>query len=542
MPSPLNLVIAGALAACLSACTKVSLNGSQPFIVHPGQNITTVVNARFDYSEFLLEAGTYTAYGGKAIFRNHIIIRKKDPASTVRVTDPIQLSGDNNIIDGLTWDADLDPNLRESDPGTLAISGRNNLISRCIFRNMRTTGGHGSCIISIGRLEENGHFINTVANNNVIDSCTFYNWGLRGEAKGSTKSSTCIAVGEENDKGKFTGTVIRRNSFTEGPYQEYGYNAAIKVFNSSTLENNYLYKGQECLEIKFGNSTIKGNTIHHFSGYNILANRLGRNNLYENNIVYDVKPIDKTSSAQGIMIWEAGNTVYRNNLVYDCARAVLVLGKQTSGNALMQYVLLENNSFIRNNVGITFNNLAGSPRNVILVKNIFYSDPASPRMHMLSGFDPASIENYSDNIYSSNILADDSSSVMADPEFADASTNDYALQSSSPACGYGAIPCMSLTAARLVAPGNDQSANIVVYPTLNKFIFHVGLVGLDLIPRELEIDAANGKILFRRNYPDGSPTDLKVIDNIDLTGQPAATYTLKITTSNGVITRQITIR
>ena len=541
MPNPLNLLTGSIIAVCLCACTKVSQQGTKTYLVHSGEDLTTVVNLRREYNEFILEGGTYSAYCGKPVFRDNIIIRRMDSTAEVRITDPMQLFGDNNILDGLTWDGDLNENIRESDPATLAISGRNNLIRNCTFRNMRMTG-HGTRCIAIGRRETEGQFTDMVANNNTIESCTFFNWGLRGEPKNSTESSTCISVGEENDKGKFTGTVIRNNTFTEGPYQEYGYNAAIKVFNSTTIENNTFYKGQECLEIKYGNSTIKGNTIHHFSGYNILANRLGKNNLYENNVVYDVKPTDKTSSSQGIMIWEAGNTVYRNNLVYSCAKAGLINGKQTANSSLLQFVLIENNTFIGNATGFNFSNLNGSPRHVIFDKNIFCGDHSTYRMYMLSGFDPASIENFSDNLYYNNILpGNDSTSIVADPEFNNASANNYALQPNSPACGLGAIPCATYTAVQTTTTISDPGRNVVIYPTRNKYIFHVGLVGLDVIPQQLEIIDANGKVLIDRAYQDLAPAGLKVIDNIDMSGNPAARYILKIITNSGAIIKQITI-
>jgi len=541
MPQPLYLVAAGLLAVCLSACTKVSSSGNRAYIVHPGEDLTAVLNLHQECNEFVLESGAYSSYGGTCLVRSNVTIRKKDSASQVRITVPLQIYGNNNVIDGLTWDGDVDENVRESDPGTLAISGRGNTIRNCTFRNMRTVG-HGTVIISIGRRKKNDQFVNTVSDNNTIEYCTFYNWGLRNEPKGSTESSTCIAVGEENKKGNFTGTIIRNNSFLEGPYQQYGYNAAVKVFNASLIENNLFFKGQECLEIKYGSSTIRGNTIHRFSGYNILANRLGKNNLYENNTVYDVKPFDKTSSSQGFMIWEAGNTVYRKNLIYDCARAGLILGRQTVNNSIMQYVLIENNSFIGNKTGIACNNLTGSPRHIFLLKNIFYGGSSVSKMHILSGFDPASIDNYSDNLYYSNIVNDgDSTALVADPGFTDAAAGNYALQPNSPACGYGAVPCTEPLAAKAFVPAGTYSDNIVVYPTKNKYIFHVGLVGMDVIPLQLEVDAADGKVLLRRSYPDRLPNSLKVIDNIDLTSKPEPSYILKISTQSGVITKRISI-
>jgi hypothetical protein len=541
MFKPLNLLAGSFIAVSLCACTKVSQKGRAVFIVHPGEDITAVVNFHTEHNEFLLEPGTYSAMSGKPVYRSNIIIRRKDTSTEVRITDPMQLFGDHNVLDGLTWDADLNANIRESDPATLAISGSNNSIRHCIFRNMRATG-HPTRCIAIGRREVEGYFTDMVANDNIIESCTFSSWGLLGEPKGSTESSTCISVGEENDKGKFTGTIIRNNLFTDGPYQQYGYNAAVKVFNSTTIEGNTFYKGQECMEIKYGNSTIRGNVIHCFSGYNILANRLGKNNLYENNVVYDVKPTDRTASSQGIMIWEAGNTVYRNNLIYNCAKAGLINGKQMTNKDVLQFVLIENNTFIGNATGINFANLKGSPRHVILDKNIFCGlSSASGASRMLSGFDPVSIENFSSNIYYNNILPDnDSTSLVADPQFVNADGGNYALQPNSPACGFGAIPCPSYASVQATVV-NDPGRNVVIYPTRNKYVFHVGLVGMDVIPRHLELEDADGKVLKSRPYLDRAPAGLKVIDNINMSGHSPGRYILKITTSSGVILKGITI-
>ena len=102
---------------------------------------------------------------------------------------------------------------------------------------------------------------------------------------------------------------------------------------------------------------------------------------------------------------------------------------------------------------------------------------------------------------------------------------------------------MASTAAKAAytPPVNTFSDNIVIYPTKNKYIFHVGLVGLDMIPLQLEIDADDGSVLLRRNFPDYTPNALKVVSGIDMTSQPASTYLLKITTASRSITKRINI-
>ena len=64
---------------------------------------------------------------------------------------------------------------------------------------------------------------------------------------------------------------------------------------------------------------------------------------------------------------------------------------------------------------------------------------------------------------------------------------------------------------------------------------------MDVIPQQLEIDDVNGRVLIRRPYPDLTPRGLKVIEDIDMSGNPPARYILKVTTDSGVILRQISI-
>lgn len=508
----------------------------QSLSVSPGTDLADFVNRKTRYSEFLLQNGTYSTGNGHCITRNNIVIRKENPADEIRIAGTLQVCGDNNVIDGLTWDADMDNEIRSSNPGTLAISGSGNTIRHCIFKNMRATV-NGNKIIIIGRqLTNDGRFLDTEANNNTIEFCTFDNWGLRDEPKGSTKSSACIAVGLEDDKGKFTGTRIQNNLFINGPYKQYGYNAACKIFNATILQNNVFAGGQECMEVKYGNCCIKGNIIHHFSGFNILANRYGRNNLYENNTVYDVEPIDETSSAPGFMIWEAGNTVYRNNVIYNCSKAGQILGKETDHNSLMKYVLIENNTFVDNKKGINFDNKKGIPKNIAVTRNIFYGYDSSKKMYSLANYDTASIQYFNNNLFYNNMLSAGERPLTVDPLFKDKDNNDFRLKDQSPACGYGAFPCPGKD--RLNADSSDPAHYIVLYPTSNKYIFHVGLVGLDINPISLEIDDQQGHPLIKRDFTD--PV-FKVVDNIDLSANQKDAYLLKINTDKGnAITKYIT--
>ncbi|GGB06374.1 right-handed parallel beta-helix repeat-containing protein [Puia dinghuensis] len=531
-----------AILPAMQDCTKhvtsfyVSGNNLSAILIPPGRDIADFIGTHPQKNEFLLATGQYPAGQGTCITRSHIIIRSKSPGDQPRITDPMQFCGDNNVIDGLTWDADKDPGIRMSDPGTLCLSGKRNIVRNCVFRNFRTTV-NGDVIVMLGRLFTGSIFINTVADCNTIESCVFDNWGLRGEPHNSVKSSTCIAVGLENDKGRFTGTVIRKNLFINGPYREYGYNAACKVFNAVLLEDNTFFGGQECMEMKFGNSTVRGNIIHHFSGYNILANRYGKNSLYEYNTVYDVAPFDGVSSSQGLMIWECGNTVLRNNLIYDCQTTGLIPGRQTLQNTLLEYLLIENNSFINNKRGIVFENETGSPRQVFITRNIFYHG-AGAAVYALSNVDTASLAYYADNLYYDGFTErGDRAPVIANPQFVNPAGQNFLLSSQSPACGYGAFPCGTANAGS-GEPPDDPARHVVIYPTKDKWVFHVGLVGLDIRPLRLEVVDGAGKELAIRNVPDPG---YKLFSNIDLRASQPRDIVIRLNTDKTVITKYVHI-
>jgi Periplasmic copper-binding protein (NosD) len=504
-------------------------------VIGPGNDIADVVARNPRCHEFLLETGEYTCGKGMCIYRNQVVIRRKSPTDEPGITETMQICGQGNTLDGLTWDADK-ADLRRSDPGTLAISGTKNIVRNCVFRNFRTSA-NGYKIIMIGRLLTNGEFTNTVADSNTIESCTFDNWGLRDEPHGSVKSSACIAVGWEQDKGKFTGTVIRKNLFVNGPYKQYGYNAAVKVFNSILLEDNIFYGGQECMEMKYGNSTIRGNIIHRFSGYNVLANRFGRNSLYENNTVYDVSPADPVSSAQGFMIWECGNTVFRNNLIYDCQTTGRIIGRETATphNSVMEYLLIGNNSFINNKREIVFDNKNGSPKHLVITKNIFYDSTGASGPALLN-VDTASLEYYADNLYYGVIQgAGDLAPVRMNPQFIDTAAQDFRPADHSPACGYGALPCRA-PQDRNQDSTYDPGHYVVLYPTKDRWVFHIALVGLDIQPQRLEVDDPSGKVLVSRAAPEPG---YKLFANIDLRASHGSDYIIKLITNKAVITKEV---
>jgi hypothetical protein len=78
-----------------------------------------------------------------------------------------------------------------------------------------------------------------------------------------------------------------------------------------------------------------------------------------------------------------------------------------------------------------------------------------------------------------------------------------------------------------------NSPNIIIYPTRIKDVFHIGLAGLDVIPRQLEIIGINGKPVLRKTFVSTGDQALKLFSNIDLRAQPAGTYIAMIRTASG---------
>jgi hypothetical protein len=198
----------------------------------------------------------------------------------------------------------------------------------------------------------------------------------------------------------------------------------------------------------------------------------------------------------------------------------------------MEYLLIEHNSFINNKRGIVFEAKTGSPRHLTITRNIFYnSDGAAFRA--LENVDTASLDYFAGNVYDGTIQEiGDGAPVRVYPQFRDTAGQDFRLSDQSPACGYGAFPCSSPAAP------SDLSHYVVLYPTKDKWIFHIGLVGLDIHPQQLEVDDLSGNTLIRRGSPEPG---YDLFANIDLGTSRLQDYLIKLHTDKGDITKAIHI-
>ncbi len=439
---------------------------SQEVILSPQnssqQSLVTFVNAHPEYTVFRLLPGTFTSAGESCITRNNIIIRKEQVFSEVRISGAIQICGSGNLIEGLTWYGET--NTFSTDPGTLAISGSNNAIRHCQFLNFKSAT-RASFIVKIGRKKSNGCFSFTQANNNTVEFCVFDGWGKL-SAYPTTEASGCISIGHpdtdcngtcsvnSNCPGQFFNTIIRNNQFLNGPYRQYGYNSAIKVYHPVRfvlIEGNIIDGANEVLEIKASDVVVRNNRITNASGYNVLANRSGKNNLFEGNYVANVEPITNESSSQGFMIWQGGNTVFRNNIFVNCRTLGLIIGKESLDHEQLKDVLITNNTFVNFGEGIRYESgssdfppEAGFPANINIINNIFSGKPNNGAINALNYFSPSSLGLVSTNLFYNNVNPTGINFMVGDPLFAQVGNNNFSLTSSSPAidksCNFSALP------------------------------------------------------------------------------------------------------
>jgi hypothetical protein len=447
------------------------------------QNFVAFVNTHPEYSIFRLLPGTFTPSGESCITRNNIIIRKEYPASEVRISRGIQICGNGNFIDGLTWYGDI--NTFSSDPGTLAISGSNNTIRSCRFINFKSATS-ASFILRIGRKKSNACFSFSQANNNTVEFCVFDGWGkLNGSP--STEASGCIVIGHPDVDCNgtcggnfdcpipFTGTIIRNNEFKNGPYKQYGFNSAIKVYHPVSnvlIEGNIIDSANEVLEIKANDIVVRGNKIIHASGYNVLANRSGKNNVFEGNYVANVEPITNASSSQGFMIWQGGNTIFRNNIFVNCRTLGLILGKEILAHEQLRDVLITNNTFVNFGEGIRYESGSSSfpaeeglPANINITNNIFFGNSNNGPINALNYFSPSSLGLVSTNLFYNNVNPAGTNFMMADPLFAQVSNNDFHLTSASPAidksCNFPGLPFLDYDNLIRPVDGDGNGSRIV---------------------------------------------------------------------------------
>lgn len=337
------------------------------------RDLSQVLSFYPNYLEYILPPYEYTT-SNLVITRSGVIFRKQNNSTgEVKIKGKIELRGNNIVLDGLTWYGDVFSNNinRSSDPGTVSIGGKFNRLANCSFKNFKVNSEDHSIIILVGKTSS----LYTDASGTVVENCSFDNWGCVG-------AGTCGCISLSRDRFSpdtrvgFYGVILRNNTFTNGPNSG-GFNSAIKVFDAVTdvlIENNTIENASEVFEIKSSNVTVRGNSIRNCTGYNILANRGGYNNLFEGNLVENIP-----ASTSAIMIWKGGNIIYRNNIIKNCGYLARINSMESVAHSPLTNVLIINNTFYNIARGFYFEAYAGSnapnppvyPINFNIVNNIF---------------------------------------------------------------------------------------------------------------------------------------------------------------------------
>ncbi len=330
-----------------------------------------------------------------------------------RIQGRIEIQGWYNTLDGLWWDAALDPQNLVSNPGLIAIAGQNNIVQNCLIANLQGSaadGSPGGVGVRIGKLT-NGFGGFTDAHNNSVLSNRFDGWGPRaaiGDCGDGICASQPIAVGcsvaDQGEQGcnpapQFSGTRIIDNVFTNGPYGIKGYNPAIQTYMPTEIGYNLIELGNIGLEVKTHNVFVHHNELRRMSS-NALGNRSGFNSFYENNYVHDIRdntaPTAQADQSKAVFVFSGYGLVFRNNIVVNNHRGFVA--NQIDGPANpIGAVQLINNTFAGNEFGLQFIGLptggGAADTRFQLVNNIFVGMGAATQAEAVFSWD------YPDNLY-----------------------------------------------------------------------------------------------------------------------------------------------
>lgn len=411
-------------------------SNAQTMQVPPGSNLSTFIAGN---SAAIYELNTGVYYSGATIWNHGITIKRATPSSIPVIRSILTLAGDNIVVDGLKWDDDS--NINDLDRA-IEVEGTGNTIKNCTFFGFSEQTGE-AVIIGIGITSDAKGGGNTL-----VENCTFRKWGTRNtlhlEGDDRNVVSMCIGIGRVNERNAIQGVVIRNNKFLEGPRYEYGYNPAIQSFGSVLIEYNEFDVGSECTEFKADNITFRYNTINKYSGYKILANRIGRNHLFEFNLVTNCLKVPEKPdvSTQAIFAWDGGNHVWRNNIIYNCEAIGYINGKQFPGQTPLTNLLIANNTFVNNLRSFSFSEGNGPAEGVGFVNNIFYNDifPTYDPFYTYDiGYDwKTSINNMNSNLFFNFKVPDNSvNHQTSNPGFTNIGTDFSILNSTSPAVDNG---------------------------------------------------------------------------------------------------------
>lgn len=290
---------------------------------------------------------------------------------TVRMTGGLALEAQFVTLDGLTWD--------HVSGNQIGIVGRSNLIRRCTFSGFAKRSAAKGIYIYPGDF-----------GGNIIEDCLFEDWGRK------TDSSSCIKVGQYTARDAHRGTIIRRNVFRHGAVG--GNSTAIQLFCPTLVENNLIHDVEDGMEIKGSGMVIRSNTVFRCLGGEAMSNRSGSNNLFENNLLYDIP-------AYAWQVYRGTNCVWRNNTMVNCGQIAQFKGAAYSNASIFipgppdaYELLFVSNTFVNCRRGFSWYNKRSFPPTVKIQNNIFASfSPGGPSIletpPLDSGFLPAVLED-----------------------------------------------------------------------------------------------------------------------------------------------------
>lgn len=487
-----------------------------------GGDLISFINKHKEFNEFILSEGEYNTgdINGHNLSRDNIIIKAQKVGKVFITKHPNRevsafvLAGENILIHGLTWNG-IKNGLR-TNPGTVSIAGKNNKLSYCYFTNFNSSVKE-SIIITIGR---KNHKELVDASNTIIENCIFDGWGYFSNTVNKTASG-CINIGTEGVlTPSFSGVIIRNNKFINGPYKQYGYNSAIKIsqtVSDTLIENNHFDKLQEVMEVKTSNLCVRKNKITNASGYNILANRAGNNNLYEDNYVENIFPIDDgKSKSQAMMIWKGSNVVYRNNTFCKCKDMGYFIGKEKPNDPDAGYWLITDNTFTEWKHNLfsykqpsSVNAKKGYPKNIYLYNNTFHStDENIPKEIVKSSgdtdFNKNSVKVQLNNHFKTEKL-----------EVNDDNFGVFSKQTSS------------------TNPDIDEEKNIIFYPIDNN-LFSIGLLENKSKILELQVFNELEIMVFHQFF---EKSEVNIFEQVMIPNP--GNYKVQIKTENKIFTKKL---
>ena len=421
------------ITLCSLFIFSVSFAGT--IVVKPGENLISSINSSSPGDTVMVENG---GYRGGTISQNNVYVLAMD---SVFLSSEIYLNADEVVLDGLRWQ-DIDGNI-------INVRGSANTIKNCFFKRF----GKNSPSKAIW-LKEDGNYPD-----NIVENCLFEDWGS------SSFHSSCVKIGQTNCSPVYTGTIIRGNTVRNGASG--GNSPAIQPFYPSLIENNIIDNCEDGIETKGSNMIIRSNIVMNCDGDEAMSNRVGSNNLFEANILFNI-------SSYVWQIWTGENNVFRNNIIYNSERIAMIKGGYNPGENAKN-VLLINNTFVNVGRGICWDLKKYPPENIQFVNNIFVGDGSTEIES--SGRNYISVFK-NNHFYKFSPYGESYST--GDPLFVDPDNHDYHLTEGSPAIdsgdsGYPNLPAVDKDGTERPLDGdNDKTAcydkGAYEYSTVNTVI------------------------------------------------------------------------